>query len=142
MKNLIYLMLIVTVIFSCSDDDDTSKITCDQTTVIDNNLYDAAQSQDLTIDSLVLSGDCLHAYYKASGCDGETWAITLLDSGNIAESSPEQRFLTFDFINEEECRAVISKQTSFDLRPIQIDSDEIILNFSIDGYEQSINYSY
>ena len=78
---------------------------------------------------------------SASGCDGNNWEYKLVDSGNIAESSPEQRYLKFKLINNEVCLAVFDRIVTFKLEPIRVEgSNEIVLN--IEGYQEPLTYSY
>ncbi|SDR97131.1 hypothetical protein SAMN04515667_1110 [Formosa sp. Hel1_31_208] len=124
----------------CDEDDEVSS-PCNQIVVIDNNLYDTAESDDFSLVSAEVNDNCLFINVSASGCDGNTWSMVLVDSGSIAESSPEQRFLKFIFSNDESCLAVFSQERSFDLTQLQInDSNEIVLN--IDGFPEPLLYVY
>lgn len=114
---------------------------CDDQVIIDESLFETLQSSNFDFVSAEIIDDCLFIDMGASGCDGNTWEFALVDSGAIAESSPEQRYLKFQLINQEACLAFLQETISFDLTPIQINgSNEIILN--IEGYESSLNYKY
>ncbi|GGD13774.1 hypothetical protein GCM10011368_14690 [Hyunsoonleella pacifica] len=126
----------------CDDDivDDIDNL-CDDIVVIDNTAYDTIQSDSFQFTDVSIDGDCLSISIGASGCDGNSWSFALVDSGAVAESSPEQRFLKFEFLNAEVCTAFFERTISFNLEPLQISgSNEIILN--LDGWETSVNYSY
>ena len=125
----------------CDDDDDIQDSNCGEFVIIDNSFYESAVSTDYTLVGFSIDEDCLTIEISASGCDGETWSMVLVDSGNIAESSPEQRFLKFVFTNNEACLAVFSQSRNFDLSNLQIEgSNEIVLN--IDEFPEAITYTY
>ncbi|WP_040278330.1 hypothetical protein [Psychroserpens damuponensis] len=125
----------------CDDDDLNSTTPCDQTVVVDNGFYDTATSDFYTLTEAVIVDNCLSITIEASGCDGNSWSMVMVDSGTVAESSPEQRYLKFVLSNDEVCLAVFTQQRSFDVTPIQIEgSNEIILN--IEGFEEPITYTY
>jgi len=116
--------------------------TCDQSTIIDDALYANLESAHFTFTSAKIIDDCLKIEISSSGCDGNSWEFKLVDSGAVAESLPEQRYLKFQLVNTELCDAVFKRTVSFDLTPIQISgtNNEIILN--IEGLESSLNYKY
>ncbi|MBO6605991.1 hypothetical protein [Psychroserpens sp.] len=123
------------------DDDEIQGSPCDQAVVIDQGFYESAETDDFTFQSAEIIDNCLAVVLSSSGCDGETWSMVLVDSGSVAESLPEQRFLKFVFSNNEECLAVITQERSFDISNLQVEgSNEIILN--IDGFPESITYQY
>lgn len=123
------------------DEDDYVPEPCGQTVVIDNTFYETAESNFYNLISTYIQGNCLVIDISASGCDGNSWSMVLVDSGDVAESSPEQRFLKFVFTNPEVCLAVFNQERTFDLTPLQIEgSNEIILN--IEGFPEPISYSY
>lgn len=149
MKNLLKKVSFATGIMFCSmnvlcEDIDEPKINngfCDYETIIDADLYKDFQSATFEFVSAEIIDDCLIIEIGASGCDGGTWEFELVDSGAIAESLPEQRFLKLQLVNNEDCEAFFQRTTSFDLTPVRIhDSGEIILN--IDGFDSSLNYIY
>lgn len=124
------------------DDDDLVITDCDQTTVISENLYNSLESANFTIIDAYIIDDCLTIEIGASGCDGNTWEFNLVDSGAVAESLPEQRYLKFQLINTELCDAYFEKTIAFDVTPLRIDNgvDKVILH--IEGLESSLSYSY
>ncbi|NRA91407.1 MAG: hypothetical protein HRU26_01765 [Psychroserpens sp.] len=78
---------------------------------------------------------------SASGCDGDTWSLILVDSGNVAESFPPQRFLKLIFSNEEECLAAITQSRIFNLANLRVEgTNEVVLN--IEGIPEPLNYMY
>ena len=149
MKNLLKKVSFATGIMFCSmnvlcedvDEPNIDDSFCDYETVVNANLYSDLQSAPFEFVSAEIIGDCLAIEIGASGCDGDTWEFKLVDSGAIAESLPEQRFLKLQLVNNEDCEAFFQRTTSFDLTPVRIhDSGEIILN--IDGFDSSLNYIY
>ena len=144
-KNIFFIFLILMCFMNtqCEDEnDDLLPSDCDFTTVIDKSEYDNLESANFTFGNVEIIGDCLTINVGASGCDGNTWQYMLVDSGAIAESSPEQRYLKFQLINNELCLAVFSKTVSFDLSPLQINNttNEVLLN--IEGLETPLRYKY
>jgi len=125
----------------CDEDDGFLQEPCDQMVVVDSGFYESAESDVYSLINAEILDNCLAVNVSASGCDGNTWSMVLVDSGAVAESSPEQRFLKFVFSNDEECLAVFTQERSFDLSPIQVNgSNEIILN--IEGFPEPLTYSY
>lgn len=123
------------------DDDDEVQAPCGQTVIVDSGFYETAASDIFELIEVQIEEDCFNVSVSASGCDGNSWSLVLVDSGNIAESSPEQRYLKLVFSNAEECLAVVIQERSFDLTSIRVDgSNEIILN--IDGFSEPLTYSY
>ncbi|WP_204346784.1 hypothetical protein [Psychroserpens algicola] len=123
------------------DDDDEVQEPCGQMVVVDSGFYDSAESGFYDLISAEIEDNCLNINISASGCDGSTWSMVLVDSGAVAESSPEQRFLKFVFTNQEVCLAVFTQERSFDLSTLQIDgSHEIILN--IEDFPEPLTYTY
>lgn len=114
---------------------------CDDMVIVDANAYQSVKSDSFQFTNVEIDGDCLIVSIAASGCSGENWSMTMIDSGAIAESSPEQRFLKFEFLNPELCLAVVGQEVSFNLTDLQIDgSNEIILN--LEGWDNALTYSY
>ena len=123
------------------DEDDIQSSPCDQMVVIDDGFYNSSVSSEFMFQSAEIIENCLNVSISASGCDSSTWSMVLVDSGAVAESLPEQRFLKFVFTNDEVCLAVFSQERSFDISNLQVEgSNEIILN--IEGFPESITYQY
>ena len=145
LKKILFVVSIMCCFLStkCEDDHDTIPIIeiCDQKTMVNKNIYDNLVSADFDFVSAEITDNCLAIEISASGCDGNSWEFNLVDSGAVAESSPEQRYLKFQLINEEACLAVFKKTISFDLTPLQISgSNEVILH--LEGLESSLRYKY
>ena len=90
---------------------------------------------------LEINGDCLVINFSASGCDGNTWIVKLIDSEQILESNPIQRNLRISLENNEDCTAVPNKTLTFDISNLQIqDDNRIYLNITNSG--DQILYEY
>lgn len=125
----------------CDEDDDFQVSSCGQPVIIDDAFFETAESSDYVLVDSSITNDCLTVEISASGCDGESWSMVLVDSGNVAESSPEQRYLKFVFTNNEACLAVFSQVREFNLSTLRVDgSTEVVLN--IEGFPEPLLYSY
>ncbi|WP_203257727.1 hypothetical protein [Hyunsoonleella ulvae] len=144
MKKISFLILVMCCFLSTQCEDDIVldiDNTCDDVVVVDDIAFDNIQSDSFQFVDVVIEGDCLHVTIGASGCDGNSWSYGLVDSGAVAESSPEQRFLKLEFLNPEVCTAFFERTISFNIASLQINgSNEIILN--LNGWEPPLNYSY
>ena len=126
----IILLLFCTLLmnFQCDDDDVVQTSLCDDTVLLDNSAYQTSE-------------DCLKVNISSSGCDGSTWELTLIDSEDIAESMPPQRYLKLILVNNEACLAVFNKEQSFDISTLRIEGiNEVLLN--IEDFPEPILYSY
>lgn len=123
------------------DDDEMQASPCDQTVVVDAGFYETAETDVYEYIGSEIVDNCLTIEIAASGCDGHSWSMVLVDSGSVAESLPEQRYLKFVFGNDETCLAVFSRSRSFDLTALQVEgSNDILLN--IEGFPEPLLYSY
>lgn len=128
----IYLLFIIgflLAISSCKETDVEPNGIRD--VIIDLQEYRNAPNDPLVINSLKIEGDNLIIDFSASGCDGKTWVVKLIDSGMIAESYPVQRTLRLSLENKEACDAFIGKEISFNIKSLQIQGyDRVSLNVS------------
>ena len=139
-KKLFFLFLLIGV-FSCGNkDDDGNLINCDKEVVISASEYDTAPNDDVTINQLAINENCLKINFSASGCDGESWILKLIDSGGIDESLPPQRTLRLSLKDEEDCEAYITKELTFDISDLQVDGNQVLLN--ITNSNDQILYEY
>lgn len=145
MKRIGFLIVVTLCFLStqCDEDeivDDFDNL-CDAIVVVDKDLYDGIVSDDFQVTNAEIIGDCLNIQVSASGCSGDTWEYKLVDSGAVAESLPEQRFLKFQLINREDCLAFVGQDVSFNIEALQVEgSNTIILN--IEGVDEALTYSY
>lgn len=139
------LLLAVTLFLNmqCESDDHEPlpESNCVSFALIDGLSYENTATSPYAINDITVNEDCLIIDVTATACDGSTWTIQLLDSGEIDESNPPQRNVKFFLVNNEACLAEISRTTSFDLSTLQVErEDEIIIN--VDGYPYPIIYTY
>ena len=144
-KKLNHLVLFAMFLlnFQCLEDDGNtvSLANCATSAIIDNNTFQTGATGSYTINSVDVIGDCMSISISASGCNGMSWTMQLIDSGDVQESNPPQRSIKLFLDNNEACLAQISKAQTFDLSTLRVDgADEIILN--LDGYNDPITYSY
>ena len=127
--------------FQCDEDDAIQLSTCGVAVVLDNSAYQTIESDFYTLTSAEIDGDCLRVNISSSGCDASTWVLTLVDSEDIAESMPPQRYLKLALANNEACLAVFNKVQSFDLAVLKIDGvNEVLLN--IEEFLEPLTYIY
>lgn len=140
-KILVLSMLCLLMMNMQCDDDDVTTLPCGSEIVLDNNAFETSESDYYTINNIYFNDDCLTVEYTASGCDSNTWVMTLIDSENIAESMPPQRYLKLSLFNNEACLAVFNSQETFDLVPLRVQgANEVLLN--IEDFTEPLLYSY
>ena len=144
-KKLSHLILFALCLlnFQCSEDDGNPVLptNCAALAIIDSTTFQTGATSLYTINSVDIIDDCMSISISASGCDGVSWVMQLIDSGDVQESTPPQRSIKLFLVNNEACLAQISRAQTFDLSTLRVDgADEIILN--LDGYDDPITYSY
>ena len=142
MKKICLLMIIGTAIISCTNDDEKGNSNhCDFKAIVSADQYKNASSDLLSVSSLEISSHCLKINISASGCDGNSWEVKLIDSEQIMESNPAQRNLRVTLKNDEVCTAYVGKTFTFDISELQIqDDDRVYLN--IINSDDQILYEY
>ncbi len=146
MKKLFVLILISSLIFACSKEDENDNLSeglgCKiGAEVIPENDFNAVETNNYSISEVKLNGDCLKITISSSGCDSENWEMKLYSTNNFYAVYPLQRFVKIKLINDELCKAILQKTVSFDLTPFQIEGQsEIPLN--IEGWNEQIIYTY
>ena len=136
-----YILLSLFFIIGCQQE--IIESTCDQVVLIDNYAYNNNSSSNFTINSVEIVDNCLKINFGASGCDGNSWQEKLIDSGNVLESYPAQRNLIFNLENSELCLAYFTKEVSFDISSLQIDSESsLILNIDNGDNNFELLYEY
>jgi len=143
-SKIIMSVLCVALFLNMQCDDDGMSLpesNCAGFTVIDSFTYANSATSPYSINSVSINGDCLVIDVSASGCDGNTWEMQLIDSGSVSESNPPQRNVKFFLINTEDCLAVVDRARSFDLTSLQIEGEnEIVIN--VDDYSDPVIYTY
>ena len=136
----IFISLFLFSTSSCENKIIPEKSTCDGAVIINNELYKSASTANFEIISAEIIDDCLKLKFNSSGCDGHTWQMDLLDSGDILESFPPRRFIRLTIKNEEACDAWLTKEYSFDLNKIQVEGNQVLLKLS--NWEKLLLYKY
>ena len=111
---------------------------CDTEVTISVSEYETAPEDYFVIEEMKIEGNCLKIKFSASGCDGSTWVVKLIDSGTVYESTaavypppPAQRRLRLSLDNKEDCRAIITKEMSFNIEDLQIQrANRVFLHIS------------
>lgn len=146
MKTIAFILIFfIAFAMSCNilnDNDGNSDLAkCDFHTSISGNLFANAPNDPLTIIDLEINGNCLKITFSASGCDGNTWEIKLIDSERIIDTHPVQRNLRLSFKNNEECTAFLTQAITFDISDLQIpDNKRVSLNIVNSG--DQVLYEY
>lgn len=109
--------------------------------VIDNDTYNNTSTAYYTITAAVIEGDILTISILSSGCDGNRFITNLIDSGSLLESSPLQRKLKINLINQEACLAIVTKDYEIDISKLQVEGENE-LHLDIEGWSEKIIYSY
>lgn len=135
---IILLFSLFQIIACCPVIEDESM--CDDKVLIDKNLFDSAPNSSVNITKIEIIGDCLSIDFNASGCNGNSWKVKLIDSEAILKSNPPQRNLRLSLENNELCEAIIHKKISFDISKLRLTGSEVILN--IVNSEHQIKYIY
>ena len=138
-ENILLTLVIIAFISSCNNSENAST-TCDKIVIISASEYENAPNDEITINHLSINGDCLKINFSASGCSGDSWEVKLIDSEDILESNPPQRNLRLSLKNEELCEAFITKELTFDIRNLQTNGNQVLLN--ITNSDQQILYKY
>ena len=134
------IFFIMLSFLGCNNDKVGIQTDCDATTIISHSIYNSAPNDELEINSLEIEDDCLKINFSASGCDGESWKLKLVDAGVIMESYPPQRNLRLSLKNEEPCDGYFSREISFHINNLKTDGDRVYLN--ITNSDKSILYIY
>jgi len=146
MKKILILLVVAFNISSCSNDDDSRPpVNCDldnSIAIISAALFQNAPSDELMINSASINNDALTINFSASGCDGASWQVKLIDSENVFESNPPQRNLRLSLKNEEVCLALITQELTFDISNLQVmDANQVVLNITNSDESILVYYS-
>ncbi len=135
----LFIFGLLLCLIACSSDDEMTL--CDDEVIVDQNFYQNGPQGDVTIIEALISEDCLEITFGASGCDGNSWVIDLVDSGVILRTTDVQRDLRLALENNESCLAYFTRTISFDITQLQVnDVNEITLKLS--GFENDLRYKY
>lgn len=140
-KSMFYIILLVLI--GCNDQDDDSILrgdNCSQQVIISSELYENASEDALTIIDSEIIGDCLQINFGASGCDGKSWELQLIDKGEVLELVPLQRNVRLSLKNEELCQAQFTQEVSFDISSLQLPGNKLLIN--LEGVDEHLVYDY
>ncbi len=129
-KSISICFLILFSFFSCEENEivNSDKSIFDDKIVVDENLYENAPSDVFTFKNVEIENNCLIVKIEYGGGCGKI-ELNLYDSGKVMESYPVQRNIRLSLKDEDYCKALITKEFSFDLTPIKLgEHDKIILN--------------
>lgn len=144
MKNVFILSvtLIFVLIGTWSCNKEKSQVSqCDEALVVSDVLYKTGPNDMVQIVSASIMGDCLTIEYGASGCDGNSWKVQLIDSDEILESNPITRKLRLSLENKEACLAYFTQETSFDISALKSEDNNQVI-FILDGFPERLTYTY
>lgn len=134
---LVFLMVIMP--FSCEKNEADSTIV-NAETVIHTALYEELDNS-VPIKEVKIIGDELHVTITDGGCNGSRWKAKLIDSGKLTYSNPPQRFAKIEFMNNEECEALITRTFVFNLKPLRAQGSRKV-NINLDGWPKQLSYAY
>ncbi len=139
-SKLLIVLSVLTLVLSCKSKDDDS-FNSENALLISADHYVNAADDAVQINSLKIEGDNLTINFGASGCDGDSWVINLIDSENILESDPPQRHLRLSLKNTEMCQAYITKELTFDIKALQTGGNKVVLHVTNQDNQQVL-YTY
>jgi len=150
MRNILLVALAGITLLGCSkEESDNARIVlpgqetptqCDFRTVVSQEAFVTAPADQLSIQEVALAGDCLNIRFSASGCDGNSWQVKLIDSSVILDSDPAQRSIRLSLRNNELCQAIITREVSFDVSNLRDSGNQVWLNLG--EWNESILYTY
>ena len=143
MKQLLFFIVLIFSVMNtqCNDNNSIDTNACDLTALVDEEAYAKANFEGLNITNATIEADCLQVTFGALGCSGKNWEFQLIDSGAVAESLPEQRYIKLNFKNNEACLAYFERTVSFNLKPVRVKgSNEIVLH--LEGLNTPLTYNY
>ncbi len=130
-------MLFPLILISC-EDDEGRRSSCDDIVVISADDFDNGPNASVSIINVSVIDDCLQIEYGASGCDGNSWVIDLVDSDEV---DGQNRHIRLALQNTEACLAFFTRSVSYDISALQIQGlNEVILNLT--NWEIPITYAY
>jgi len=116
MKRVVLFTVVLLLFATCKKDE----CECTQKVIVCETEYKNASSASFSIIEIKIVGDCLKIKFSASGCDGKTWKVKLIDSGYFWDSDPYERRLKLILENTEKSEALIVKEVSFDIKDLQV----------------------
>ena len=135
------LFLVLLFLISACNDNNSPDSLCGPVAVIDSGQFSSATTELLDVMSIDINQDCFELTIGSSGCDGDSWGVSLFDAGVVLESFPVQRNLVISLFNEELCDGYFTRDYTFDISNLQVgESGTVLLNISNTG--EQISYEY
>ncbi len=136
MKKLLLFILLASVLIGCKKDE----LNCKQQVIVSKVQFEQAAKDMFNFKAVTLDQDCLSITISYGGGCGEVSA-KLIDSGDVAESLPVQRYLRLAFKDDDLCEALLDTTFLFDLTPIRVAEDNTV-RFTLDGWSREFFYNY
>jgi hypothetical protein len=140
MKHLLQTVGVFLLIAACNGDDDHSISNCDEEVIVNAGTFQTAPNDDLVVNRIEINGNCMTINFSASGCDGNSWEIKLIDSGEVISGNPPRRNIRLSLKNNEDCLAFLTREISFDIEPLQVQGGQALLNLT--NNDAQILYEY
>ena len=137
MRKLLFLVLIL--LYSCSSSSDSALALepCGDFVIENQTIYDATDISNYTTTDVNVLNNCITVRITSSGCDGNSWTASLIDSEQETLSIPPERFLRLELTNNEACQSVFERSYTFDISTIRVTgSGTLVLN--LDGWNSPI----
>jgi len=142
MKKIGVFFIYLFVLGCNSNDEPTIENKCNVLSeIISSEDFSAVSTSNYVITKLEINEDCIEITFGSSGCGTELWKEHLFSVDDFYTIFPLQRDLKMELINEESCEAYFIKTVSFDLKPLQIDGQNII-PLNIYGWNEQVIYEY
>lgn len=137
----VFALVLIAFMLSCTKADDSSTLNgFGKDVIIDDALFKTAPNDYHVIQDAWLEDDSLYIKFSASGCDGGSWQVNLIDANALMYSNPPQRTLRLALKDDEMCEAWITKTVAFHIKELQVEGNKVYLN--IEGYENQLLYEY
>ncbi len=139
MRYCIAIILLLGLATSC-DSVNSKQSECGEEILVDNNLFTNAPNDSFDFINVEIIQNCLKLTIEYGGGCGDI-ELKLISSEMVMESYPPQINIRLSLKDEDDCKANIKKEISFDLTPInKLVNDQVILN--IKNWDESILYSF
>ena len=137
MKNIIFLFTTFTVFTACQDNDTTIEPSCGENVIVNETRYNATDTTTYSITNVSVTDTCIVIRISSNGCDGKTWATSLIDSEQVSTTNPPQRFLRLELVNNEDCQTLVERANTFDISSLVSNSNEP-LTLNLEGWGDPI----
>jgi hypothetical protein len=114
-------------------EDEYSLPDCNKHVIFDDTLYVKTPFiPSLEISEMKIEGNYLKVRFSATGCNGNSWVVNLLDWEEAVKSNPGKRFLKLTIDNKGDCDTWrIAKEDCFNIEKLQIEGmNRLELNVS------------